>query len=394
MTTELGAEGTENFAESPEAALSLMDRQQRLMALPFKYRWEFARRHPVYLHTWQDAHLYRNNQLPQDCSLWGFFACQLLSVLGVSGDPVDPALSAEEITAEDATTSPGCVIGPVQPMTVRRQLQMIINALPPAVLGTVGATFMAAGDSSYRESDSPEAIFDQKQRATQRMLQMQSAELDSFLDAPLYYIHVEAPIRAITDSVAAIANHWKSRRDVKDTRIHRDKFDDYLRVWDEREGWQDGKYDPAHVKTLRQIAKTRRQPMPTTVNHYRQAFRWIVGYDYTIERWAQLLSIFHSRGKDSALATLARRYKRLVLQTEKAPVPETRLKSSREQRTHESGIVESGSAIRDKIDAVDYVIDIRELSSKGWSDERIAGELEVTVEFIQMVRERLDELQE
>jgi hypothetical protein len=71
----------------------------------------------------------------------------VLSAFGVTGEPVSPATTFEELLAND--TDPAFLVGSVQPMTLRSMVAMLINALPPAERAFVGSIFTTAGDYEY-----------------------------------------------------------------------------------------------------------------------------------------------------------------------------------------------------------------------------------------------------
>src|SRR5262249_42499366 len=82
------------------AAFGLVPRDRdELLDLPLQYRWEFTRRHPYYLLCWNSALNYRRNELAvgTDDSENGLAAMCLLGMIGVTGDPADPALSFNEL---------------------------------------------------------------------------------------------------------------------------------------------------------------------------------------------------------------------------------------------------------------------------------------------------------
>lgn len=106
--------------------------------LPFDLRWEVTRRHPYYLGLWEVARLYRDHfqDLPPDRQVAAYAAMLVLVGIGVTGRPVDPATTADEILRAD---DPTFLTATVQPVTLRAMVAALLTALPPAEQVVVGA---------------------------------------------------------------------------------------------------------------------------------------------------------------------------------------------------------------------------------------------------------------
>src|SRR6202040_1897099 len=102
-----------------------------------------------------------------------------------------------------------------------------------------------------------------------------------------------------------------------------DKLDEFLAVWDLREGWAGDHYDGSQEQTLRQISRHRAIPLSTVENRYRSAFRLIVGRDYSPPLWVRVLGLLKLTEwvDPEALPKLAAR--RPWRQRQPRPIPET-----------------------------------------------------------------------
>jgi hypothetical protein len=90
-------------------------------------------------------------------------------------------------------------------------------------------------------------------------------------------INLNAPQRVITAAVEQLVRQWKDKRGIGERCRRDDKLEEYLAVWDLREGWAGRQYDGSRERTLRQIAGQLGIPLSTAANRYRAAFRLIVG---------------------------------------------------------------------------------------------------------------------
>jgi hypothetical protein len=257
-----------------------------LLDLPLQYRWEFTRRHPYYQLFWRAAQRYRRNELTAGTveSDIGFVATQLLGMIGVTGEPVDPALTFEEL----GEVEPTLLSGTVQPMTLHSIITLLIAALPPAEMQVVRAVLDVAANPEYAvEGD--ETLVHQKLKAQSFLAQLVSARLDSYPDAPLYYIHLEASQRRIREDVEQFVRVMKKRRQIPERRSHIGEFEDCLTVWDLREGWNDGAYRDKAEQCFAAIAENLGRPKSSIANSYRIAFRRIIGPEFSNEMWLRVM---------------------------------------------------------------------------------------------------------
>jgi hypothetical protein len=252
------------------------------MDLPHAYRWEVTRRHPYYLRLWELAQRFYegpSNEIMQR-ALEKLAAVILRGALGVTAAPPPPGASAESLGLGNLGAA--WEKGAVAPMTIRGLLGMAMTDLPPELLVRVGQLFIRCGERLKPEEGKPLAFVSE-------LSSLKEPVLDSLPARPLLSINLHAPLRAITEGVEATVGQWKTEQGIGERRRRDDKLEDYLAVWDRREGWVNDHYDITKELTLREIAQQLRIPLPTAANRYRSAFRLIVGHDYAPSLWAQLI---------------------------------------------------------------------------------------------------------
>ncbi len=165
----------------------------QLHDLPVRFRWEVSRRHPYYLVFWSNARLYRHSEPDTPAAQLQLrqAAMLMLGAIGVTGEPVDPAQSFEELDGGDL--DPAFLSGTVQPMTLRSIAAMLIGALPQADrCALAGILSTSADDHCAVDGDTADRSL-QKTQAMSRLAQICSPALDSYPVAPLFYIHLAHP---------------------------------------------------------------------------------------------------------------------------------------------------------------------------------------------------------
>ena len=100
-----------------------------------------------------------------------------------------------------------------------------------------------------------------------------------------------ASARQITEAVSELLKSWKSQRGLTEKRDRSDKYPDYLRVWDLREGWSGGAYDITREKKLKEVAIELGLELLTVNNHYRSAFELIIGQPYSPAMWFRVFGV-------------------------------------------------------------------------------------------------------
>jgi hypothetical protein len=348
--------------------------------LPTRFRWEFTRRHPYYLTYWKlatrPAANSANNSSPAHLKVARF----LLSHIGVFGEPVDPSTELSEMGALDDF---GFLSGAVQPISLRAMAATLINALDGKDLQALGYVIASGGlETAGDEVPNPIA---QKQEALHALQSIRDEKLDSYPDAPLFYVHLRASSRTILKSMDDIVRRWKARRNIPEKRVHTSNLGECLQVWDTREGWANGHYRVTDEKTFGQIAKQLGIPRATVISKYQRAFEWLTGHSFTPQNWVILLApLKHREGRSIPDAHL-RRYDQFSRATSSV--------APGSQSTFGGGsLAESVSAVHDDRDTIDQCLDIRELIGSGCSDEEICSRLELSdPSLVVFIRNRLGE---
>ena len=361
-----------------------------LQELPLSFRWEFTRRHPYYLLLWQLAHSYRDRDPsvdPQD----GYAAYLALGEIGVTGEPQDPSMDFEQL--DDARMTRDFLSGAVQPMTLRAQAALLLNMLPPSNLVELGTLMRTIGLQMQEIGEEQSALDTQRRLASVYLSQMVSPALDGLPQAPLYYIHLETSQRQIVADLERQVNHWKSVRGIPQRRRRTEKLDEYLEVWDRREGWRHGHYERARSRPFEQIAIELEEPKQTIVNKYRRAFYWITGHDFSIRNWLHTVALVKFAGIGGRPDSLPNNVlRRLLNPSAPRPVLESVLVDKPVEHG-QVGLVEAKSAVADTIVDRDLILDLQDLIARGLSDEAIAEKLELRdAEIVKEFREHVSEL--
>jgi hypothetical protein len=368
-----------------------MRSQNELIDLPINFRWEFTRRHPYYLLFWRDACSYWHPEttIDHDFAEKAFIAFRMLQLIGVVGEPADPAKAFDQLSDYDPTL----IRGSMQPMTLRHMVDILIAALPASELCAISHVLNVAGNSEFAIDDDTD-LSRQKYSARTLLMRICSQQLDSFPICPLYYIHMDASQRRIVEDVESQVRHWKARRNIPDRRPRVNEFEDYLRIWDAREGWNEGEYLVDMEQTFEQVAQRLGIPRSTAVAGYRSAFHRIVGHRFSPEIWLQVMGqVKLPQWKRDAGPKLSARYRRILTQPGPKPAPETRIQSA-QPKFGGVGLVERESAINEHQPTLDLLIDAKELLARRLSDEAIAEKLDVEISDIAYLRRQLEEFAE
>jgi hypothetical protein len=352
--------------------------QGQLHDYPVQVRWEVTRRHPYYLMFWSNAALYHQNLLGDTPAqrVLRQVASLMLGAIGVIGEPVSPATNFEELC--DGNPDPAFLTGSVQPMTFRAIVAMLINGLPPAERAYVGALLTTGGDHEYAMPGDDDERTAQKWTSLHNLGRTPSPTLDSYPDVPLFYVHLGASQRSIVRDMEDQVRRWKRRRGFSSAKVHTANLEEYLKVWDLREGWTDSAYDRSRELTLAEVGRRLKiGAISTVANRYRSAFEMITGHRFSPELWWRLfgpLKLSPMGGDASQILSAPTR--RHLFSPVRRPVPDSVISPSiREGNV--SRTLEGGTAIFDDINYRDRLIDLRDLIARGLSDDEIAKRLEI-----------------
>jgi DNA-binding Lrp family transcriptional regulator len=349
-----------------------------LMELPVSFRWEVTRRNPYYLRFWALSHRHYEQPSQEDGQRAEEEAAVLiLHAIGVNGDPPHPGASAEELGTQNLTK--GWESGAVAPVTFRGLIDILLTDLPGEAQRAVGKLLIATADSTPAN---PSAKY-------QALLELQNWRvpvLSAIPNRPLFGVNIQAPQRVILKAVEKLVREWKSKEDIGETRRRDDKLEDYLAVWDLREGWAADHYEGDREQSLRSIAQRLAIPLATVANRYRSAFRFIVGRDYSPDLWARALGLIKmSEWLDPEhLPKLASR--RPWRHRQPRLVPDTVLQAG-DSDEGSGSILNSLGISPAEISVVDLVMDIQELLTKGLTNEAIAVELELSPDALEMIEQ-------
>jgi hypothetical protein len=185
---------------------------------------------------------------------------------------------------------------------------------------------------------------------------------------------------------------WKQERGLSERRDRAEKYDDYLRVWDLREGWIGGRYDRGRELRLRDVAERLGLRIQTVHSHYSSAFALIVGHGYSPELWHQLFGVLKLSELIGAELGAVSQARPLKSRTPR-PVPETSLCSTSDGG-HPQGVVTETAAPGAGQGPWELLEDIRTLLGRGLTDEQVVQELDLSSEAVAAVayiRQRGDE---
>jgi hypothetical protein len=266
---------------------------------------------------------------------------------------------------------------------------MALTDLPPELLVQIGRLFIQCGERPEPEKAKPFAL-------VRELSRMKHPVLDALPARPLLGINVHAPLRAIAEGVEALVGSWKAQQGIGERRRRDDKLDDYLAVWDRREGWVGDHYDLTKELTLREISQQLRIPLPTAANRYRSAFRLIVGREYTPPLWARVigfLKVTQCLGPDQMPR---RALRRPWEDRQPRAVPVTALQPDGDQ-PDSPGVLDTFGISDNEVGCVSLVNDIQAMIAQGRSNKGIKSALEMTTPeaeaAIEFLRQRhLDQL--
>lgn len=340
-----------------------------LMDLPVTCRWEVTRRHPYYLRFWQLAH--RHHKQPSDDPQQRDrerSAAQIILAIGLSGNPQPPGASAESLGT--GSLSKGWESGAVAPVTFRGLAGLLLTGLPAEVRQQIGQLLVASGKPGDDEQR-------QKYDLLTSLSRLQHPVLDAFPNRPMVGVNIQAPQRVIVEAMEKLVRQWKEEQAIPERRRRDDKLEEYLAVWDRREGWAGDHYDGSQEQTLRQIARQLTVPISTVANRYRSAFRLITGRDYTPALWARVLGLLKLTEWVDPDYLPRHSGHRPWRSPQRQPVSETVL-SAHGASEGPQRILNTAGVGEDEIAMVDLVLDIQQLLALGRSNEAIAAELDLS----------------
>lgn len=351
----------------------------QLRSLPIPMRWEVTRRNPYYCTGWKLARAEHRKEIiasPEDAILRPA-AVMVLGRIGVSGEPPDPATPFSALGAEDLKR--GWLSGAVHPITMRGLAAILLAALPKQTAGQLGMIFLEAACEDV-ENRPPKKI-----ESMQRLTTESWPGLDDFPNEPFVSINPAASERKIGEAIDQLLKQWKGERGLDERRERTDKYEEYLEVWDLREGWHNGVYDRGTEQTFAEIAAATKRSISTLCNQYCRAFELIVGQPYSRELWLQL---FGPIKLTDILGAGMARTRRPTASPTRRPVPESVVSSSAAESSNPSVVATVES--RDDAGYQQLLADLTTMLELGRTDAQICEELDVAPDAVVYLRQRGD----
>jgi len=353
-----------------------------LLDLPFRLRWEVTRRHPYYQLFWKEAARYLRGDSDADPLARVNNVCShvILGAIGVTGVPPDPALAFEELGA--AADDPALLTGSLQPQTFRTTALLLLANLPPSERALLGALMTDTANAETGRADPALPTTVGMHEATQILLKHESAAFDSYPVAPLFYIHVGASQNSFVEDAKRQFAIWRAKGGIESVKVQLSKVEEYLKIWDLREGWTGSGYERARERTIVQIARDRKKPVSTIFNGYRAAFGYIAGREYDPETWFQLFAFLKFRRAFGYLDSDAGPgVSRWLASYSDKPIPSSKLTPVGKQ-----SYVEYEATAADDGDAAQLETEIRDLLERGFTPEQVAANLDLkSVELIRAI---------
>ena len=248
-----------------------------------EFKWEVTRRHPQYIQLW-------NVWVAAEragCLDWvrqdPLFRRGRLS-LQVVGSLLDPSLEFEELPGSESSELLSTAI---------RQLDIRQHAVLLArVLSVDSLRFLS--EHFARVAFGKEHNFVTGLGFIAQMLDADGPkELDKSLDVPFYEINPIASQSQSNAEISAAKEKWRKRLDLEIGRDRSDAYARYLRAWDLREGWADGRYDRAEARQLSDVATVLEASPNTARNWYTSGFKLIFGHEFSPDDWRAAMGVQH-----------------------------------------------------------------------------------------------------
>jgi hypothetical protein len=351
-----------------------------LMSLPVEYRWEFTRRHPYYQRFWRLARRSTEEpssdpkeRLAENC------AVIILGVINVAANmlPPDPQFGPEALEVHDLSAVwAGGAVAPAMLRTLAQVLMLALEAPQRAELGRL------LTESAEYASESFEM-----QGINLRLAKMPDPVWDKFPEVPFISINLQSSQRAISEAIGELVRKWKEERQIPERRRRDDKLEEYLQVWDLRDGWTEGRYESRAEQTFREIARKTSTPIGTVVDRYRTAFRYLSGHEYAPDLWIRLMGPLKLSQGVLAPDETGLTMRRPSVSPNLRPVTESVLLPGRTE-FEGTPFLQGAGVTQSDVEVVDLSLDIQTLLVRGLNDGAIVGELELqTPRALELVAE-------
>jgi hypothetical protein len=264
--------------------------------LPTVYNWEFSRRHPYYLQYQVLAAFYAG--FPKATAeaiglgdVWRKAECAAATLrnLGCTGPYIDPSHDGRKMTCVPHNHPPFSNPS-AHPVSLRDLAICLLLRLPKEKRRAVGR--ILTGEGWEVEGNPTEGTLEGLAAGVAALKRFDFEKDDLTLDRPipdLLNISPAASEKGVMDAVRSILRQLKLQLNLPDQRrLPEAQLDEYLQVWDLREGWAAGRYDWSRTMRFQDVAAATSTALGTVKNRYRAAFRYITGQNYSPDMFAAL----------------------------------------------------------------------------------------------------------
>ena len=342
----------------------------QLRSLPVESRWEATRRHPSYFTYWKPADatcLFDDAGKAAEAQL-AINAARVIALNAIGVPPeeaIDPAIEFLDLGELNQAWKSGAV----HPTSMRGLASLLVTCLPQETLASLGAALIEAAcdDNSIDDLTLPKKI-----QALNKIAAMDKAGLDHLTPEPFVSVNPWASGRQVGRELSLLLNQWKEELDLTEVRERSEKHKSYFKVWDRREGWRAGRYQPGEGKRFVEISEELELPLTTVHSQYKKAFEIITGHTYRFNSFLELFGLIRfsrlfSDGRDAK--------HRRFLDSTTHPVSETTVGIPLETANCDPNETTATSTYT----PADFVADFKSLSDRGMSDTEAAAELGVEV---------------
>lgn len=344
-------------------------------ALEAEERWELTRRHPYYLILWESAGAPDDSD---DIKLAMQYAARaILGAIGIGNVFPSPATSWGELSQGQMAAY--WLTGAISRVTVRNVVAILLSFLERNDKRRIADILMRSANAT-----DPNDILRLANEISQG-----SALPELMLPELIVTLNPYASQIAIKEAVESAVRDFKAQHQIPERRRRGDKLEEYLSVWDRREGWTGTEYSNPHEHQLNAVARDLGITTSTAMNRYRAAFENIVGHEYSPDLWASTMGLVKlSRFTAGQTALLSRR--RQLKRRTRRDVPVSTLAATRLNTEHwlpAAGVVDVNG------DALLLAEDIQELIRLDRTNAQIIAELDLDPEhadrLINFLRERV-----
>lgn len=335
-----------------------------VQTLPPHSRWEITRRHPYYLMFWNAARPVGDNATDTERELHS--AAQLiLQQINVSDEPPPPSRGFDELDENELASC--WKEGAIAPVQIRTLVTILVGRM------LSDETKRAIADLLNRSIDI-EAGTQQEYDFIYEVTKGEFPDFDKYLPNLIVTLNPKAPQRAVAMAVEDLVREFKAQHGIPEQRRRDDKLDEYLAVWDLREGWMNGEYDCRRELKLKEVASRLGISLKTAAGRYRSAFRQIIGHEYSAGLWSKVIGI------PKLLGLLGIGLPRLTVRRPSRTrrpreVPETVLSNPNAERNEQRFLQTAGLKNSD-LEQIELWMDIETLIDAGRTDDEILDEME------------------